>query len=255
MKNLSKKALIIIGSIILIIFFVPLFRGIFNIGNQFGMALGIALIFCGIFIEKLKQFIKKLCSKKLGKALVCTTFSVFIIFMLAFTITFSVVTANAFSKDNVSGTVIVLGCQVRGNVPSLQLSQRITAAKEVLNTNKDSSAVLSGGQGFGEEISEAQCMYERLTNMGVSADRLYLESSSVSTETNLQNSLKIIEENSLDKNVCIISSNYHLYRAKIMAKQMGFDSVEVYPAHTNIYAYPTYAAREVFAIWYLILFG
>lgn len=254
MKNLSKKILIILGLLILIIFFVPLFRGIFNIGNQFGMLVGISLILCGVFLPKIKKITKQLYTKKLGKVIVYTAFSGVIIFTLCFMITFSYVTINALNKEESNGTVIVLGCQVRGTVPSLQLHDRIVSAKDILNENEE-CAILSGGQGFGEDISEAQCMFERLTSMGISKNRLYLEDTSTSTETNLKNSLEIINENSLNSDICIVSSSYHIGRAKIMAKRVGFQNVTGYPAKTNIYAFPTYAAREVFAIWYLIIFG
>lgn len=254
MKKFIKKSLVLIGTIITIIFFVPLFHGIFNIGNQFGMCVGLLFMVCGVFLDKIKNAIKKLCQKKPGKVFVYAFSSLIIVFACFFTITFGYVCVNAAPPKSVSGTVIILGCQVRGTVPSLQLYDRTVTAGNLMKES-NCVAVLAGGQGFDEDISEAQCMHNVLTDMGISPYRLYLEDKSTSTDENLRFSKKVIEENGLDKNACIISSNYHIARAKMMAKKIGFYSVCAYPAPTKAYAFPTYAVREVFAIWYLLIFG
>ena len=59
--------------------------------------------------------------------------------------------------------VVVLGAAVHGDVPSLALTHRLEGAYEYLNTHPDAVAILSGGKGKGENISEAECMYFRLT--------------------------------------------------------------------------------------------
>lgn len=46
------------------------------------------------------------------------------------------------------------------------LRQRIEAATEYLEKNPDSKAVLSGGQGPDEKISEAECMRRELVRRG-----------------------------------------------------------------------------------------
>ncbi len=50
-----------------------------------------------------------------------------------------------------------------GKNPSLMLSKRLEAAYEYLNENKNAVCIVSGGKGSNEEISEAQCMYNYLT--------------------------------------------------------------------------------------------
>ncbi len=62
---------------------------------------------------------------------------------------------------------IVLGAAVHGDSPSLVLWERIQAAYDFLSQNPESIAILSGGQGPGENISEAQCMFENLMEMGI----------------------------------------------------------------------------------------
>ena len=61
--------------------------------------------------------------------------------------------------------IIVLGAAVKGTRPSSALYNRIVTAAEYLHNNPDTVAVLSGGQGTGEDISEAECMRRELVRM------------------------------------------------------------------------------------------
>ena len=71
--------------------------------------------------------------------------------------------------------VIVLGAGVNGTTPSLALQTRINAAESYLKANPGIPAVLSGGQGPGEDISEARAMFDALTARGIDPARLILE--------------------------------------------------------------------------------
>ena len=82
--------------------------------------------------------------------------------------------------------VIVLGARVNGAKPSYNLEKRIRKAYRYLNDNPKTRAVLSGGKGPGEDISEAQAMYTYLTELGIAKERLILEDKSVNTDQNLQ---------------------------------------------------------------------
>ena len=68
--------------------------------------------------------------------------------------------------------VIVLGAHVRGTVPSRALRKRLDCAKAYAEENPDTIFFLSGGQGSGEDITEAEAMYRYLTEKGVDGDRL-----------------------------------------------------------------------------------
>ena len=61
-------------------------------------------------------------------------------------------------KEPRADYVIVLGAGVNGTAPSLSLLNRLDAVNDYLETYPDSIAVLSGGQGEGEDITEAECM-------------------------------------------------------------------------------------------------
>ena len=94
--------------------------------------------------------------------------------------------------------IIVLGCQVKGTKPSKALKDRLDTAKEYLQANPETIAVLSGGQGKMEEISEAECMRRYLEKAGISRERLILEQRSTTTRQNLRYSRRYMDMTRLE---------------------------------------------------------
>lgn len=153
--------------------------------------------------------------------------------------------------------IIVLGAGVNGSVPSLTLRQRINAAYDYLTAHPDAICIASGGQGPDEDISEAACMFRELTAMGIDADRIWLEDRSTSTMENLEFSLAVIEERTgiRPMEAAIVSSEYHLYRAGLMAESFGLIPHGV-PADSQWFALRlNYHLREIVAVWAFLLFG
>ena len=148
--------------------------------------------------------------------------------------------------------LIVLGCQVRGTEPSRMLRQRLDAALEYLNDHPDATAIVSGGMGPGEDITEAECMADYLTAAGIDPARILLEDAATSTMENLRFALELMEPNST---AAIVSNEFHLYRAGQMAQSLGLEP-HLIPASTE---YPlllgSYFLREIFAIWKYELMG
>lgn len=117
--------------------------------------------------------------------------------------------------------VLILGAKVNGEIPSLSLRYRLESAVDYAIQYPHVKLVLSGGQGKDEGISEAEAMYRYLKEHEIAENRLVIEDQSTSTYENLQFSQKIIPEVS---GVTIISSDYHLARARFLAKQLGWES-------------------------------
>ena len=152
--------------------------------------------------------------------------------------------------------LIVLGCGVNGDVPSVSLRERIQGAYAYLTDNPDTVCIVSGGKGSGENISEAECMFRELTKLGIAEDRIWKEDKSTSTMENLEFSLALIEEKTgvRPDTLAITSSEYHLFRAGMMAKSMGVTSQPV-PSKTQWFALRlNYTLREIVAIWYYGIF-
>ena len=147
--------------------------------------------------------------------------------------------------------IVVLGAGVRGTVPSLTLSERIQAAYAYLTDHPDTVAVLSGGQGPDEQITEAACMYRELTNMGIDGTRLLSEEKSTSTIENLQFSMEVIGaatgEHPIE--IGVISSEYHIFRATRFARDLGSQPAGI-PAKTSwVTLRINYYLREIVAVW------
>ncbi len=148
--------------------------------------------------------------------------------------------------------VIVLGAAVYGETPSISVRHRSDRAVEHLHNNPDAVAIVSGGQGQGEDISEAECMRRYLVDQGVDNRRILMEDRSTSTLENLAFSKAAIEAASgYPSRVAIVSSSYHLYRAKRMAAALGM-AAEGLPSSDG---YPVYMTgmyiREALAVWKL----
>lgn len=153
--------------------------------------------------------------------------------------------------------VIVLGAGVNGTQPSLILSERINSAYTYLSDHPHTIAVLSGGQGSGEDISEAQCMFLQLTARGIDPDRLWLEDQSTSTRENLRFSRALIEEKTgmRPNRAAIISNEFHLFRAGLFAREQGIEMIGVPAKTTWVALRVNYFLREIVAVWYYVLSG
>lgn len=152
--------------------------------------------------------------------------------------------------------VVVLGAGVYGETPSITLEHRLEGAVRYLNDNPEAKAVVSGGQGEGEDISEAECMRRYLTAHGIAAERILMEDMSTSTKENLAFSKAVIKADGGDvSSVAIVSSGYHLYRARRTAALLGIDATGVAGSD----GYPIYVAgmylREALAVAKLWIFG
>lgn len=158
--------------------------------------------------------------------------------------------------ENVS-YLVVLGAKVRSDGPSLSLQNRIDAAYAYLAAHPDTVAVVTGGRGEDEPMTEAKCMYDRLTAMGIDGSRIWMEDKATSTWENLRFSLDLIEEKtgSRPDKIGVLSSEYHLYRAGLFAKACGVEFIGVPARTTNPVLMVNYFLREVAGVWHFMLLG
>ena len=152
--------------------------------------------------------------------------------------------------------LIVLGAQVKKTVPSKALRLRLETACEYLEEHPNTRAVLSGGQGSGEEITEAACMYQYLTEAGIPKSQLLLEKRSTTTRENLVYSAQIIADSRKEQNtdqvwncsVGLVSNNFHIYRAVKLAEKAGYQKVYGIAAPSDWKLQIHYMVREYFAV-------
>ena len=205
----------------------------------------------------------------------CTLFWIFIVVFLS--VEAVVFSAGRKAPAEDAEYVIVLGAQVRGEVPTLVLSARIRAAAEYLNEHPQAIAVASGGKGGGENISEAEAIRRGLVRLGISEERILMEDRSTSTAENLKFSAEVIhryeneksgtEEETpvcgtnaspirfVPKNVILVTNDFHVFRAVKLAKNLGYTEVSGLGATEFFAVTIQYYVREFFAIGLEIVRG
>lgn len=242
----AAAILIIIGAVL----------AIFAVGHLY---LGLACIFFGAVIlvytwfhfavNQYPRFVK-------GLRLILSIFLIIGVLYFAF-LEFLILSDAKTDTDREADYIIVLGAGVNGTTPSLSLRNRLYAAWDYMEAHPNVRAVVSGGQGPGEDITEAQCMRDFLVEKGIDENRIFMETQATSTEENLRYSMEIIRLQSSvrDPVIGIVSSEYHLHRAKLMARQYDIDAVGVAAQTSYVTLTMNYCIREAFGLTHYYVFG
>lgn len=259
MKKMNKTIwlriiLVAVGVCSLPLFLLPLSLSVgVNIGNATGIAVALLFVIYGLFGGPINRVIRSWKKHKILR------YFVYLAGCVAVTILILVIVLTAFMLRAMNNapkgheTLVVLGCRVYGETASLSLRERLDAALEYLEEHPDAYCVVSGGKGTGEDISEAECMYRYLTAKGIDGTRIFMEDASTTTRENLEFSLAVIRENQLSEEIAIVTSEYHQYRAGLVAKDLGIESTAIC-GKTAKWLLPTYYIRELYGILYQWVF-
>lgn len=176
--------------------------------------------------------------------------------LVCFAVLEALIIAGAARKDDSPADyILVLGAGLRGEEPSLTLIERLDLA---LESDSGGTFVVSGGQGPNEAIPEAEAMARYLEEHGVSPERIIREDRSTSTMENLRFSRELIEADSgrdiASIRVKIISSDFHAFRVKMLARRAGYAQAAASGSATPAMVAPSSYIREVFALIKSFLF-
>ncbi|MDD5947315.1 MAG: YdcF family protein [Oscillospiraceae bacterium] len=253
--NILWAVLILIALYGVCIFALPIFAGIVNIGDVFGMTVSGLLLAALIFRRQLYGVLCKLWRCRMGKVMLWIS-GVILAMGAGLCIVLSCMMLSAANRkpQTPPTAVIVLGCKVNGTAPSRMLKERINAAYTYLCENPELPVIVSGGQGSDEAISEATCMQQQLIAMGIAPQRIFCEEKSTSTAENIQFSKAILEQQGLQGEYMLVTDGFHQYRAQNLAKQYDMRCGAV-SADTVWYLLPTYWVREWFGIFHAWVFG
>lgn len=242
-RMIIGTASIVLG-IICILYFVGycIWAGLQNSFTIVWAVLGILLILFGAahkyFLAGAPPWLRRIEQAFLGIVLICAVaFSILLGFL---------VSEGRKAPADHADYIVVLGAHVYGERMSANLQYRVETACKYLKKNPRTKVVLSGGQGVGEDISEAEAMRRYLEKQGIAAGRMLLDETSVNTEENIRNSAELIGD--MDKPVVIVSNDFHLFRAKRIAQKQGFRHVEGLGSRTHLYTVPNSYAREIAAV-------
>ena len=140
---------------------------------------------------------------------------------------------------------IVLGAQWKTDGPSEVLRRRLDKAIEYLNANPETVAIVSGGQGSNEIISEAAGMRQYLLSAGIADERIRVEDQSTNTCENLAFSGAFVDK--ANSNVVVVTNDFHVFRAVKIARKQGYQA-EGLAADSVLWMAPNNLLREFLGV-------
>ena len=174
---------------------------------------------------------------------------IFIVFILGIVI-FTVIEVILLYYSNSQAEpgidyIIILGAQVRGTKLCKALRRRLDTAIQYLIINPNTIAIVSGGQGDKEDISEAEAMSEYLINKGILVERILKEDRSRNTFENILYSKPFIRPKA---SVAIVTNGFHIFRAISIAKKQEIMNVQGIAAPTDKILFINYYVREAIGV-------
>ncbi len=151
--------------------------------------------------------------------------------------------------------ILVLGAGLRGQELSTILRLRLELAVDVALEDDKVIFIVSGGQGPGEDITEAQAMSQYLLDNGVNPDRIILEDKSTSTQENIVFSKSLLGEYFEEESIgLLITNDFHMFRALELADREGLE-VNGLACQTPVMIRLNYLIREYFTIINSLVLG
>ena len=243
----AKYCSIAFGTIFIALAILYNLKSNFTVGTVFSYILGFVLLLYGIFHKKL--------SKKLPNWL-----KYIVVFGYVFVLTFTAslyICGNSDNVDYKEDAIIVLGAGIKGERIGTNLQKRLDTAIEYHKENQEAVIVVSGGQGPYEDISEALAMERYLIANGIPQDKIIKEDRSTSTKENFEFSKKLLDLRFGEGkySAAYITNGYHIYRAGLVAEDVGFNGMTHIHAETPWYTAIPNGLREVLAVMKTWLIG
>lgn len=242
-----SAAVLAVSAGMLVWFVLP---GFFNAGTFLGVLLCLIIAACAVFRFRLAELLRRQWRHVAGKIVLCAAAAAlagFVGFCGYNCVKMAEYSDKPLEKVN---CVMILGCQVHGTEPGRELINRMNAALPLIEANPDCPVIVTGGQGRGEDITEADCAKQWLISQGVEEARIYTERESHSTAGNFANSVPILEELGITDGIAVVTNDFHQYRADIYARRLGL-STGHYSTPTRALVFPNYLIRELAALFFV----
>ena len=117
--------------------------------------------------------------------------------------------------------ILVLGCKVNGDTPSMMLARRLDKGIEVYKSI-DSKLLLSGDHGQ-NEYDEVNVMRDYVLSENIDSSDIFLDHAGFSTYDSIYRAKNVFGA----KKIVIVTQRFHLYRALYLAEKLGLDAVGV----------------------------
>ena len=245
---------IVVCGILLVLFVNPFFLGIHNAGGVVGTLASLLGAAFFLFDPVIAPVLHRIWEDGTGRVILCIVIGLLCVCgILAVVISVGMIRQMRAAPETET-PVIVLGCKVRPDGPSLMLARRLNTAVTYLKAHPDVPVIVCGGQGKDEPMTEAQCMADYLTAHGIDAARITQEAASATTQENLRNACDILDAHEWGRDVTIITDGYHQLRASMIGQEAGLHCSAV-SAPTSWYLVPTYWVREWLGVCYQVVLG
>ena len=216
-----------------------------NLGTVMPAILGVPLLLAAIFYPAVTAWF----STPLGHGVKVVVLCLYAAFFVVIGIMFSLLKgAEQQEVEPDRDVLIILGCAVRNDRPSLTLRYRLDTALAYLENSPHTAVIVSGGQGPQESVSEAAAMASYLVERGFPRERIILEDRSTSTYENFQFSRGILDSRfDPASTVAFVTTGFHVYRSSRVAAMHGIDAQGI-PAPDIWYSAPNNYIREGLAV-------
>ena len=125
--------------------------------------------------------------------------------------------------------IIVLGCKVNGNDPSMMLKFRLDKGIE-LYRDMNTKLLLSGDHGQ-KEYDEVNVMRDYVLEQEIDTHNVFLDHAGFSTYDSMYRAKEVFGI----KKVIVVTQRYHLYRSLYIANELG---IEAYGVEADDIPYP-----------------
>ena len=148
-----------------------------------------------------------------------------------------------------TATIIVLGGAIKRGRPCETLARRLDVTVRLMREAPGRMALVTGGPTPNGSTTEAHEMAVYLKEHGIDPARIMLEPTARNTSENLKRSFELLDQAGIDSQICVVSSDYHLWRATREARTLGRDLTPI-AAPTPAASVPQQWCREVLTIWF-----
>ena len=116
--------------------------------------------------------------------------------------------------------IVVMGAAQYDGRPSPQLAARLDHVVELWNEGVTQHVVVTGGKQPADEHTEAEASADYLTERGVPADAILMESAGHTTYESMRGVADVLGAQGL-RSVLVVTDPYHALRARLMAEDVG----------------------------------
>ena len=157
-------------------------------------------------------------------AVVAACVSVSLYFVVTLVQVWTVGRSDAFAVgESAVDAVVVLGAAQYDGRPSPQLKARLDHALRLWQRGAAPVVVVTGGKQVGDRFTEAESSRDYLVAAGIPANAIVIEPRGTTTYESLR---EVRDEARMLKfeRVVIVSDPYHVLRASLVARELGFDA-------------------------------